>query len=376
MNDLPFSPETILDCLGDGIYVCDRERRIVFWNRTAERITGWRREEVLGRACLENVLNHVDKDGRRLCGEEHCPLHRSMVTGDVTKVPVIGYATGKGQRRIPMQVVTTPLRDAAGEVVGGVEMFRDMSANLVELQRARKILSHLIDRPLPDDPRVRFAALFRPFDIVGGDYYAVRKLDADRYGLFLADLEGHGMAAAMYTMQLSQLVERHAALLGRPAEFAAALNNELVSIFGTDVSFATAVCAAFDARSGRLEVAAAGGPQPLVVRAGGGVEKITGAGVPLGLIQDNAYAETVVTLSAGDRVLLFSDGAFEIHSAGDALLGADGLARMLRELSACGAPLDFRALEERLLQYSNDIRLPDDLTLIDLAYAGAASAAG
>ena len=71
-----------MDFLGDGIYVCDRERRIVFWNKSAERITGWQAEDVIGRACLDDVLNHVDKDGRRLCGKEYVPLHRSMVTGD------------------------------------------------------------------------------------------------------------------------------------------------------------------------------------------------------------------------------------------------------------------------------------------------------
>jgi len=98
MKDLTCSPGVILDCLGDGIYVCDRERRIVFWNKSAERITGWPVEDVIGRACLDNVLNHVDKDGRRLCGKEYCPLHRSMVTGDTTKVPVIVYATGKDKR--------------------------------------------------------------------------------------------------------------------------------------------------------------------------------------------------------------------------------------------------------------------------------------
>jgi phosphoserine phosphatase RsbU/P len=370
MEDLTYSPEVILDCLGDGIYVCDRERRIVSWNKSAERITGWRAEDVIGRACLDDVLNHIDKDGRRLCGKEYCPLHRSMVTGDTTRVPVIVYATGKDKRRIPMQVVTAPIRDATGEIVGGVEMFRDMSASLIELKRARKIQSHLVEHQLPDDPRVKFAALFRPFDIVGGDFYAVRRLDADRYGVFLADMEGHGMAAAMYTMQLSILCERHIGLLERPAKFAAAVNNDLVAILGDDVSFAAAACGSFDARTGIFRFAAAGGPPALVARAGGVIEKVSGTGMPLGFMQDTAYADQSVTLGPGDALLLFSDGAFEIHSAQNRLLKVDGFAGVLRELNYPARPLDFRALEEKLLEYSNDIRLPDDLTIIELAFAG------
>ena len=54
------SAEKIMDCLNDGVYVCDLNRRIVFWSKSAERITGWRSEDVLGRACLEDILNHED----------------------------------------------------------------------------------------------------------------------------------------------------------------------------------------------------------------------------------------------------------------------------------------------------------------------------
>ncbi len=59
-NDLLISAEKIMDCLNDGVYVCDLNRRIVYWSKSAERITGWRSEDVLGRACLEDILNHED----------------------------------------------------------------------------------------------------------------------------------------------------------------------------------------------------------------------------------------------------------------------------------------------------------------------------
>ena len=80
MENLLTLSSVILDSLGDGVYVCDRERTIVYWSKSAERITGWTRQDVVGRQCLDDVLNHVDKDGHRLCGKEFCPLHRAMVT--------------------------------------------------------------------------------------------------------------------------------------------------------------------------------------------------------------------------------------------------------------------------------------------------------
>ena len=327
-------------------------------------------EDVLGRACLDDVLNHVDKDGRRLCGEEYCPLHRSMVTGETTKVPIIVYATGKNKNRIPMQVITAPIRDPKGEIVGGVEMFRDMTTNIVELQRARKIQSHLLENKLPADPRVRITTLFRPFDIVGGDFYAIRQLDADRYGFFLADMEGHGIAAAMYSMQLSILCDRNIGRLDRPAEFAEAVNNDLTSIFGNDVSFAAAVCGAIDAHSGVLQLCWAGGPVALIARAGGNIEKVSGSGMPLGFMEGLTYKTQSYVLEPGDTLLVFTDGAFEIHNAQNKLLEVDGLANILNDLNYPAHSIDCRTLEEKLLEFSNDIRLPDDLTIIEIVYAG------
>ena len=59
-NELLISAEKIIDCLNDGVYVCDRKRRIVYWSKSAERITGWPFEDVLGRACLDDILSHED----------------------------------------------------------------------------------------------------------------------------------------------------------------------------------------------------------------------------------------------------------------------------------------------------------------------------
>jgi PAS domain-containing protein len=70
----------LLNSLADGLYVTDLDRRILFWNSAAERITGWAAQEVVGRTCFDNILCHVDKDGHALCGQEYCPLPRSIVT--------------------------------------------------------------------------------------------------------------------------------------------------------------------------------------------------------------------------------------------------------------------------------------------------------
>jgi PAS domain S-box-containing protein len=372
VNELLISAETILDGLSEGVYVCDRNRRIVFWSKSSERITGWSSEDVIGRACHEDILCHEDKDGHRLCGKEYCPLHRSMITGVTTTTPIIVFAQAKDGRRIPMQVTTAPLYDKTGEVVGGIETFRDVSPMLVDLERAKRIQTQSLEHELPEDPRMRFATFYMAHDMVGGDYYAVQALNDDRYAFLLADMEGHGVAAALYTMHLGMLWQRHYALLENPAEFAATINKELVRVFGDINTFAAATCGVIDARNASLCFAGAGGPPPLIVDAGGNFKKLPSSGLPFGFTDDipeaAAYQAQTVPLAAGDAILMFSDGAFEIHNAAELILGVDGFINILKDLNYPREPLNMAALEEALLKFSNDIRLQDDITIIEARY--------
>ncbi|MFZ5828810.1 MAG: SpoIIE family protein phosphatase [Planctomycetota bacterium] len=357
----------ILDSLSDGVYVCDTDRRIVFWSKAAERITGWESADVVGLRCLDDVLCHVDKDGHRLCGEEFCPLHRAMVTGTLSTVGLIVFARGKQGNRIPMQVTVAPIRDPSGEVIGGVETFRDMSPVLADLERAKRIQALSLETDLPNDPRVRFSTHYVPHDLVGGDFYAIRQLDADHYGFVLTDVMGHGVAAALHTMHLSSLWDRHYQLLSQPVEFARTINNELARVVKGE-SFATAMCGVVDASERSLRVVSAGGPPGLALRANGAMEELQASGLPFGMIEDADYDEFEARFDKDDCILFFSDGAVEVHNARKEMLGTQGLASILSAAGYPARPLPISVVEEQLLLYSNAIRLTDDLTFIEVRF--------
>ena len=293
-----------------------------------------------------------------------------MITGSVTSVPLIVFARGKDNRRIPMHVTASPIRDNRGKVVGGVETFRDVSPMLVDLERAQKIQAQSLVHKLPDDPRLRFVKLFMPHDIVGGDYYAIKQLDADRYGFMLADMEGHGVSAALYTMHLSALWNRYYDLLKEPTQFAQAVNEALIQIFGGVVTFATGICGVIDARTGKLCLTGAGGPQPLIMHSNGYTEKPKASGTAFGLMENAPYNTLSLQLEAGDSMLLFSDGAVEIENAQGEWLGIDGLVHILKSLDYPIVQLSMDALEKELLKFSNDIRLQDDITIIEVRFMG------
>jgi sigma-B regulation protein RsbU (phosphoserine phosphatase) len=358
----------IVESLSDGIYVCDLDRKITYWSKSAERITGWTAEDVVGRPCFDNILCHIDKDDHQLCGKEYCPLHRSIITGTGSEGSLLVYAQGKNGERIPMQVSVAPLRNADGEVIGGVETFQDASAVVHDLERARAIQQLTLRYDLPEDHRVKFTTHYVPHAIVGGDYYAIEKLDEDRYGLMLADVMGHGVAAALYTMHLSSLWGRYRSLLASPVDFAAKVNNELVKVVKTDTSFATALCGVVDLENRVFRFTGAGGPQVLLMHADGRHEWLESEGLPLAIMEDASYDEVGTQIQEGDRLLLFSDGAEEVHNTAGEMLGIDGLLGILKKQGYPQADIQMDAIEEELLKYSNEIRLGDDLTFIEIHF--------
>ncbi len=360
------SPERILESINEGLYVTDTTRRIIYWGKGAERITGWPASDVVGKRCHEDVLCHIDKDGHRLCGAEHCPLHRSMVTGESSVVPITVFAQTKSGERVPMQVRVAPLRDTDGAVIGGVETFRDLSPDFADISRASTIQRLALGEAPPADPRIRFTMHYIPHDMIGGDYFACEPLDRDRYAFLLADVTGHGVPAALYTMFLHSLWTAHKTLMTRPAEFGRVVSNQLNHLIREQEPFAVALCGLLDLTRGELRLVGAGNPPPLVTHADGSSEIPDVSGLPLGLMADAEYDEVVVPMRPGDTVLLFTDGATEVRGADGHMLGTDGLRRVLHAAGYPGIEPDLADVESRLLAASNRIRFDDDLTFVDI----------
>ena len=123
-NDLH---KTIVENLADGVYLVDRGRRITYWNRGSERISGYDSGKVVGHRCYDNILGHVDAAGTSLC-HTACPLAQTMGDGNPREVSIwLKHADG---HRKPVRVRTAPVRDASGQIIGGVEIFSDDSAVL------------------------------------------------------------------------------------------------------------------------------------------------------------------------------------------------------------------------------------------------------
>lgn len=201
----------LIDNLGEGVYFVDRDRRITFWNKAAEKITGFPGKEVLGRRCMDQVLNHVDDSGRCLCLEA-CPLSETIADGRERESEI--YLHHKHGHRVPVRIRTSPISDESGRIVGAVEVFTDNSRNvsleerLAELERLALLdpLTHLPNRRYVETHvEARFAELRR------NDWpFGVLYIDIDRFKR-VNDQHGHETGD-----RVLQLVARTLAANSRP----------------------------------------------------------------------------------------------------------------------------------------------------------------
>jgi PAS domain S-box-containing protein len=142
----------ILEGLPTGVYVVDRDRRILMWNSGAEKLTGYLRQEVIGRLCRDDLRIHCDENQPCLCGAR-CPLQQTMHDGQPRTAKV--FLLHKDGQRVPVTVCAVPVRDEEGTIVGAVECFDKRSI----LPAADPVLRKLsressLDEPtgLPDRP--------------------------------------------------------------------------------------------------------------------------------------------------------------------------------------------------------------------------------
>ena len=219
----------LLDNLYDGVYFVDTDRNILFWNRGAERLTGYSKEEMIGSRCWDHLLRHVNCEGTLLC-QNDCPLHASMQNGAPSEDEI--FLHHKDGHRLPVRVRVTPLRDGDGTIVGAIEIFSDNSEKIHSLEIIQDLERKVFLDPLTGLANRRYmdTALPAMFDelIRYGWEFGVIMLDIDHFK-GVNDHYGHDIGDEVLKMIARTLIgsSRSSDIIGRwgGEEFIAVLHN-------------------------------------------------------------------------------------------------------------------------------------------------------
>ena len=150
---------------------------------------------------------------------------------------------------------------------------RERNDQMVEdLNMERDVQEALLPRDYPDQSagaacRIQCAHVYYPSDAVGGDFFNVLRISDEHVGVFLCDVMGHGMRAALVVATICGLSEQLSGYARKPAEFLTRLNQAYNAIFGgmNRVTFATAFYAVVNMNTGSVEYVTAGHPPPFIL---------------------------------------------------------------------------------------------------------------
>ncbi len=252
-----------------------------------------------------------------------------------------------------------------------VSVTLDTTRALADSRRVARVLSRDLNPPtLPTLTGVESAAYYRvafEHEALGGDFYDVHG-DPDDWTAVMGDVCGKGVEAAVLTGKVRQTV-RTAALVDRDPGRVLELTNRVLLADGGD-TFVTMVCARgrLVGDTLRLEVATAGHPAPLVVRADGSVEQPLVTGTALGLLPGTPYASVTVDLAPGETCLFHTDGVTEA-SGHRGRFGDDRLHQVLVDTGACDVRAQVESVAVAVSAHLRD-RAHDDIAILALQASG------
>ncbi len=333
-----------LDSMDRGAYIVDQNRRIVYWNRRAQELTGYTLEEVNGRPCSDNILNHVDRTGLEVCTSDLCPLYRSIRSEKSVSLPSAVYAMTKWGKRIPCSVTTFPLY-MQNQLVGGVEIFEQASPDDQDMITAMNIQKTMIPRQQP--PRMR--AFYHPSSFLGGDLVYVREPWAA-----VVDVSGHGTSSALISTLLRVILGEilHPRL---PIEDLGNLMEQRYQELGDVNLFFTGIF--LKRMEEGVELVSFGHPAPMLVGREGARTVEIDHGVLMGWGKEHNNSVFQLPLGEEESLLLYSDGLTELDTESGPL-GEEGVLSILRETR------DPETIFLRSMERSTETSHRDDISLV------------
>jgi phosphoserine phosphatase RsbU/P len=385
----------LLDSSEDNIYFKDRAGKFLMANAAMARYFK-----------LPDAASVVGKSDFDFFSEEHArQAYDDEQTIISTGRPFLGVVEKETWPDGAITWVSTskmPLRNASGDIVGVFGISRDiteqrtaqervahyaeilrekntqMQADLSmagDIQRAFLSEHYPVFPPdaAPERSQLQFVHYYRTTGLVGGDFFTIVPLGPQTAGLFVCDVMGHGVQAALVAAMVRAFLSDLAFRIRDPGELLGVMNAKMREIVGQTSSsiFATAVYVVVDCSTGDAVYASAGHPASLLLRPSARDLEILGDDRPrpaLGLMGNTLYASNRMRMGRGDMIFMYTDGLTEVMDPENRSYSEEMLADALRRRVA-QAPADISAgVLGEIQQFARGMEYPDDICLLIARY--------
>jgi sigma-B regulation protein RsbU (phosphoserine phosphatase) len=296
-----------------------------------------------------------------------------------------------------------PLRNQSGRIVGTFGLSRDITArknaqlalaeqthllhkkNLQiedELKMARELQLAMLPQDFPTvatapggAEALKFYSYYQPSGAVSGDFFDVFQLSDTAVGIFICDVMGHDVRAALVTAMIHALVEDLSRTAADPGQLLSEINSALCKVFrqaGTTM-FATAIYLVADVATGQVSFANAAHPYPLRLKRAAGLVDVlkndTGGkkGPALGLFRDSQYPTCCRHLGAGDLLILYTDGLIEEEGQGTEIFSQERLTEAISRFCAQGPKELLANVLDEVRRFSGHQEFSDDVCLLGVS---------
>ncbi|MBF0239873.1 MAG: fused response regulator/phosphatase [SAR324 cluster bacterium] len=239
---------------------------------------------------------------------------------------------------------------------------------LEELEQARLTQKAILPQTLPSWPQLKLAVKYVPAAQIGGDLYDVMELPQNKLGLFLGDVTGHGISAALISAMVSSMLKSYALSITSPEILLWQMNNFIVDKLESG-KFITAWYGIYDIAEKKLSLACAGHPFGYLLRHR--TTEVIPLNVlpfpPLGILPSELFIQGLVrtdSLETGDKVFIYTDGVTEAHKASGEMFEVTGLESFLRANSNMPLEQLLEQLYRTVQEYAGRDILDDDITML------------
>ncbi|MFL5339658.1 MAG: PP2C family protein-serine/threonine phosphatase [Gemmataceae bacterium] len=325
-------------------------------------------------ADVPHIIDHLDVRADDPAAE-YLAGHRSLMA-----IPMFDQGVALNMVVLLRKKPASFSREELPELVWLSNLFGRATHNLVlseEFQRANEALDRemkavgeiqrsLLPPRIPKIPTLDLATHYQPSQRAGGDYYDFFPLPGGKWGIFIADVSGHGTPAAVLMAVTHCIAHTNPDQTQPPGQVLRYLNHHLATLYTRqNGNFITAFYGIYDPATRTLTYACAGHNPPRLKRCqDGSLLALDGAGgFPLGIMPEEAYDECVQQLQPGDQIVFYTDGIVEASNPAGAPFGTGRLDHALENCSLQASALlasVLRSVEE----FADGHPADDDRTLI------------